>query len=204
MCDVFFPTAGLRAGALVQSISLYVHKGGLKPHFIHFIFQDYLHLSRSDLSVSSLPGGVDYYRACLAWHTTLDVNPERFYQLGLQEADMIRKKMSVVRITRKCVLYTIYFHNNRTTLSSSPHTLHTHLDSGTLWTSHRLSSKLEHAHRCKSGGGCSHLREANWSSGRGDTLWARKVYIKWCAPGILYNVYPSAINELGGPVIPGI
>ncbi|OWF47191.1 uncharacterized protein LOC110454710 isoform X1 [Mizuhopecten yessoensis] len=61
-----------------------------------YIENTYLHHTRPQTSVKSLRNGVDYYRACLKWHTSLDVSPEYVHNLGLQEVNRIYGNMQKV------------------------------------------------------------------------------------------------------------
>ena len=54
--------------------------------------------TRQGLGVSSLPNGAEYYKACLKWHTSLDITPEEVHQKGLAEVDRIAKEMEKVYI----------------------------------------------------------------------------------------------------------
>ena len=52
--------------------------------------------TRKGLGVSFLTSGSDYYKACLKWHTSLDITPEEVHQKGLNEVDRIAKGMEKV------------------------------------------------------------------------------------------------------------
>ena len=47
-------------------------------------------------SVSSQPGGKDYYAALVRLHTTTDLTPDQIHQIGLQEVARIRSEMGEV------------------------------------------------------------------------------------------------------------
>ncbi|KAG0711015.1 hypothetical protein GWK47_021585 [Chionoecetes opilio] len=50
-----------------------------------FLVTQYLPATRSEVGVSSLPGGEDYYRACLKFHTSTNLTPQEIHSLGLTE-----------------------------------------------------------------------------------------------------------------------
>ena len=59
--------------------------------------------TRQGLGVSYLPDGAEYYKACLKWHTSLDITPEEVHQKGLDEVDRIAKEIEKVYI-KVCTL----------------------------------------------------------------------------------------------------
>lgn len=61
-----------------------------------YIENTYLQHTRPDIGVKSLRNGADYYRACLKWHTSLDVTPENVHQVGLQEVSRIYGNMQKI------------------------------------------------------------------------------------------------------------
>ena len=58
--------------------------------------QEYSLSTRKNISVSSLPGGLEYYKACLKWHTSLDLTPEMIHQLGLESIERMKEKIKNV------------------------------------------------------------------------------------------------------------
>ena len=58
-----------------------------------WITNDYMPHTRDGLVVSHLPNGSNYYKACLEWHTSLDISPEEVHQKGFTEVDRITKEM---------------------------------------------------------------------------------------------------------------
>ena len=61
------------------------------------LLQVYMPNTRKGLGVSHLVNGSDYYKACLKWHTSLDISPEEVHQKGLNEVDRIAKEMEKVK-----------------------------------------------------------------------------------------------------------
>ena len=57
--------------------------------------------SRAGIGWSYLAGGSEYYRACLKWHTSLDITPEEVHTKGLAEVKRISGLMKTVRFLRR-------------------------------------------------------------------------------------------------------
>ena len=51
---------------------------------------------RETNGASNLPGGADYYREALKWHTSEDMTPEKAHELGLEEVERITGEMKKV------------------------------------------------------------------------------------------------------------
>ena len=49
--------------------------------------------SISRYGVHCLPGGEEYYKACLQWHTTSSLSPQDIHTVGLQEVARISRNM---------------------------------------------------------------------------------------------------------------
>ena len=60
-------------------------------------FQEYEPNTREYEGVWSLPGGDDYYKACLKFHTTTNLSPLEIHQLGLSEVARISGAMGKVK-----------------------------------------------------------------------------------------------------------
>lgn len=56
----------------------------------------YLHAARDSIGISEVPGGREYYRALVRYHTTLNTTPEEIHQTGLEEVARIRAEMDAV------------------------------------------------------------------------------------------------------------
>ncbi|HUG99620.1 MAG TPA: DUF885 family protein [Gammaproteobacteria bacterium] len=61
-----------------------------------FFRDEYLAAPRASVGISEVPGGRDYYRALVRYHTTLDLTPEQVHQTGLEEVARIRREMEAV------------------------------------------------------------------------------------------------------------
>ena len=55
-----------------------------------FLEDEYIHATRKDVGVCSLPNGIEFYKACLRWHLSDDILPEDVHQRGLDEVSRIR------------------------------------------------------------------------------------------------------------------
>lgn len=56
----------------------------------------YLPAARESIGISEVPGGREYYRALVRYHTTLNTTPEAIHQTGLEEVARIRAEMDAV------------------------------------------------------------------------------------------------------------
>lgn len=56
----------------------------------------YLPAARDSIGISEVPGGREYYRALVRYHTTLNTTPEEIHQTGLEEVARIRAEMDAV------------------------------------------------------------------------------------------------------------
>ena len=52
--------------------------------------------TRKGLGIGHLTNGTEYYKACLKWHTSLDITPEEVHQKGLDEVDRISNEIKTV------------------------------------------------------------------------------------------------------------
>ncbi|MPC73971.1 hypothetical protein E2C01_068314 [Portunus trituberculatus] len=59
----------------------------------NFIVDQYLLATRTEVGVSSLPGGKPYYQACLKFHTTTDLTPQEIHDMGQKEVARIEKEV---------------------------------------------------------------------------------------------------------------
>ena len=60
--------------------------------------------TRAEIGVSSLPAGLEYYRAALRLYLGEDWSPADIHQLGLREVERIKARMEEVRISLGCTL----------------------------------------------------------------------------------------------------
>ncbi|CAG2231242.1 unnamed protein product [Mytilus edulis] len=61
-----------------------------------FINETYLKHTRPGLGVGSWDRGMDYYKACLKWHTSLQLSPEEVHRKGLEEVSRISTQMKAI------------------------------------------------------------------------------------------------------------
>lgn len=61
-----------------------------------FFSAKYLPNCRSEVGITSLPGGEDYYTYLLRYFTTTDMSPNEIHALGLKETARIRKEMNAI------------------------------------------------------------------------------------------------------------
>lgn len=59
-----------------------------------FIEEHYIPATRPEVAASSLPGGEDYYLACLKFHTTTQLTPQEIHSLGLSEVKRIESEVN--------------------------------------------------------------------------------------------------------------
>ena len=64
-----------------------------------FYESHYLAVASDKLGASTLPGGMPFYRAMLAWNTTSDMTPRQIHDLGLAEVARIDEQMNTVMAT---------------------------------------------------------------------------------------------------------
>lgn len=64
---------------------------------LEYVRKDYLPRCRSSSGISELPGGREFYRALVKYHTMTEMTPERIMTLGLSEVARIRKQMEEVK-----------------------------------------------------------------------------------------------------------
>jgi len=83
----------LRAAAL-QAIEQ--HALPAYRELLAFFRDEYMASPRRSVGISEVPGGRDYYRAMVRYHTTRDLAPEEVHQVGLAEVARIRAEMETV------------------------------------------------------------------------------------------------------------
>ena len=68
--------------------------------FSKFLENDYVPNLRDEISATKgYPDGEQYYRDCLAFHTTTSMTPQEIHQLGLDEVERIRMSMNEIAAT---------------------------------------------------------------------------------------------------------
>ncbi|NNE46921.1 MAG: DUF885 domain-containing protein [Rhodothermales bacterium] len=58
-----------------------------------YLRDEYLAAARTDIAVSSDPGGIDCYRASIRFFTSLDLSPEEIHQNGLRQMERIQAEI---------------------------------------------------------------------------------------------------------------
>lgn len=58
-----------------------------------FFEAEYLPAARTEDGVSSLPGGMEFYEACLRFHTSTDLTPQQIHDLGISEVERIKEEV---------------------------------------------------------------------------------------------------------------
>ncbi len=61
-----------------------------------FFRNEYMAAPRATVGIYAIPGGRDYYRALVRYHTTRDMTPEQVHAVGLAEVGRIRAEMEKV------------------------------------------------------------------------------------------------------------
>jgi uncharacterized protein (DUF885 family) len=64
--------------------------------FHEFFTQEYMASCRSEVGISALAGGKDYYKYLIEFYTTTDMTAEEIHQLGLSEVKRIRAEMQTI------------------------------------------------------------------------------------------------------------
>jgi uncharacterized protein (DUF885 family) len=85
--------ARLRAAALVA-----IEQRALPAYreLLAFFRDEYMAAPRDSVGIAGVPGGREYYRVLVRYHTTLDMTPEQVHQVGLDEVARIRGEMEAV------------------------------------------------------------------------------------------------------------
>jgi len=61
-----------------------------------FLETEYIPACRKGIAATSLPGGPDFYAACLKFHTSTDLSPSQIHQRGLEEVQRIEDEMRAI------------------------------------------------------------------------------------------------------------
>ena len=64
--------------------------------FYDFMVNDYIPNARTDIAIASVEQGREYYDNEVAYYTTLDIEPEKIHEIGLQEVARIRAEMEEI------------------------------------------------------------------------------------------------------------
>ncbi len=95
-----FPTAvpgnvqedlSARGGELIQEQVIPAYR-----EFYRFFTEEYQPNCRTEVGITSLEGGEEYYNYLIRFFTTLDMTPREIHELGLKESKRIRAEMEAV------------------------------------------------------------------------------------------------------------
>ena len=78
-----------------------VTRGSIYPAYRKlraFLADEYRPVSREQVGLSSMPGGIGLYRLLAKLHTTLDLDPAAVHDLGLNEVARIKSEMDGVKV----------------------------------------------------------------------------------------------------------
>jgi uncharacterized protein (DUF885 family) len=64
---------------------------------VAFLKEEYLPSARTTAGIGSLPGGKDWYRLLVKYHTTTNMTPDEIHQLGLAEVARIHAEMQKIQ-----------------------------------------------------------------------------------------------------------
>lgn len=85
----------------LQAAAAAAISSSVQPGFLmlaDFIAGDYDAALRPEIAASSLPDGAEYYKACLAFHTSTSLTPQQIHDKGLEEVDRIETEMKEIVI----------------------------------------------------------------------------------------------------------
>ena len=71
--------------------------------------------TRTDYGVSSFDNGLNFYKACLKFHTSTDISPEEIRDIGIEEVTRIKALMEKVKVTLGStteIVINVYFRNH--------------------------------------------------------------------------------------------
>ncbi len=57
----------------------------------------YLHKTRKDIAVTSLPGGKEFYETCIRFHTSTSLSALEIHEIGKKEVDRLETQMKKVK-----------------------------------------------------------------------------------------------------------
>ena len=61
-----------------------------------FLESEYLPETRKKIGATTLPGGIEFYQACLKWHLSIHATPQEAHQTGLKEVTRLQERMQDV------------------------------------------------------------------------------------------------------------
>lgn len=89
-----------RTRAAVERASNQVVDEGIVPavnRLLALLGASYAAESEPKVGLAMYPGGMEYYRWLVRWHTTLDVAPDEVHRIGLEEVVRIDAEMAAIR-----------------------------------------------------------------------------------------------------------
>ena len=92
-------TLGAEKGAKLQDEARVAIQDGVRLGFsslADFLERKYVPACRKEVAVTSLPGGQEFYKACLRFHTSTSLTAEEIHQRGLEEVQRIEDEMRVI------------------------------------------------------------------------------------------------------------
>ena len=92
-------TLGAEKGAKLQDEARVAIQDGVRLGFsslADFLEREYVPACRKEVAVTSLPGGQEFYKACLRFHTSTSLTAEEIHQRGLEEVQRIEDEMRVI------------------------------------------------------------------------------------------------------------
>jgi len=95
-------TIGVKEWEVLVELAKILIKQKVQPSYrrLHvFMKQEYLKHTRPSIGASSLPGGAEYYAACLHFHTTTSLSAKEINTIGRNEVERITKRMIKVKDT---------------------------------------------------------------------------------------------------------
>ena len=67
----------------------------------NYLGGDYLKNASETVGLGQYPGGKDYYRYLVKWHTTTDLTPEEIHGLGIKQVEQIFSALDSIRIATR-------------------------------------------------------------------------------------------------------
>lgn len=142
--------AGEQARLRVQALRLIVDQ--VVPAYrqlLAFMREEYFPNAPTVLAAESLPEGVAYYRAKIFEYTTLDLDPEAIYQIGVAEVAKLRQQMdqaivdSGFKTSSDQQIFPAFLHYLRTDPQFYPKTPEVLLKEA-AWIAKRVDAKIGH------------------------------------------------------------
>jgi len=103
----YFPSAG-RMKNITDSVRLEFHQSikhllvdrilPLQDSMIGYLQGEYYKNAPETIGLGQYPGGKNYYRYLVRWHTTTDLSPEQIHAIGQKQVKAIAEKLDSIRI----------------------------------------------------------------------------------------------------------